>query len=72
MEQGDFDQCLSISEENKFEPQYCLGVISKKSAQRSSRNESPKDVLTSRALHRNVNVFMNSPRAGPPGEDGTP
>lgn len=71
MEQGDFDQCLSISEANKFEPQYCLGMVSKKSAQRSSVDGSQKSVMTSRALHRSVNVFVNtSPRMGAPGEGG--
>lgn len=29
IEQGDFDECLSIRDSGLFNPQYCLGMISK-------------------------------------------
>lgn len=29
IEQGDFDECLSIHQSKLFNPQYCLGLISK-------------------------------------------
>lgn len=72
MEQGDFDQCLSIVEEEKFEPQYCLGMVSQQVPQRDAQDEPSVDQLTTRAMHRSAKAFGNSPRMAPPNLDGSP